>query len=73
MNSINKLRVDIASMRTLRGQMDQAITDTIAATRIIDAFRSPQQAGGGISGGGGGGVGGQQNVWLKNYAQFPLE
>lgn len=71
MNSINKLRVDIASMRTLRGQMDQAITDTIAATRIIDAFRSPQQAGGGISGGGVGG--GQQNVWLKNYAQFPLE
>lgn len=67
MNSINKLRVDIASMRTLRGQMDQAITDTIAATRIIDAFRSPQQAGGG------GGGGGQQNVWLKNYAQFPLE
>lgn len=59
MNSINKLRVDIASMRELRVQMDQAIQDTIAATRIVDAFRSPQA--------------GQQSVWLKNYANFPLE
>ena len=46
-------------MRALRVQMDQAIQDTIAATRIVDAFKSPQA--------------GQQSVWLKNYANFPLE
>lgn len=46
-------------MRELREKMDQAVQDTIAATRIIDAFKSPQSA--------------QQSVWLKNYAGFPLE
>ncbi|KAH8117918.1 hypothetical protein DFH11DRAFT_1541185 [Phellopilus nigrolimitatus] len=58
-NGINKLRADIASMRELRARMDQAVQDTIAATRIIDAFRSPQSA--------------QQGAWLKHYAAFPLE
>ncbi|THH08877.1 hypothetical protein EW145_g2412 [Phellinidium pouzarii] len=57
--SINKLRSDIASMRELRSRMDQAVQDTIATTRIIDAFKSPQSA--------------QQSMWLKNYSGFPLE
>ena len=46
-------------MRELREKMDQAVQDTIAATRVIDAFKSPQSP--------------QQSVWLKNYAGFPLE
>ncbi|KAL5486112.1 NUP49 [Sanghuangporus weigelae] len=63
-NSINKLRSDIAAMRELRGRMDQAVQDTIAATRIIDAFKASQSGQSAQS---------QQTVWLKNYAGFPLE
>lgn len=46
-------------MRDLRTKMDQAVQDTIAATRIIDAFKSPHSP--------------QQGIWLKTYAGFPLE
>ncbi|KAL5525678.1 hypothetical protein ACEPAG_7014 [Sanghuangporus baumii] len=63
-NSINKLRSDIAAMRELRARMDQAVQDTIAATRIIDAFKASQSGQSAQS---------QQTVWLKNYAGFPLE
>ncbi|OCB90073.1 hypothetical protein A7U60_g2737 [Sanghuangporus baumii] len=63
-NSINKLRSDIAAMRELRARMDQAVQDTIAATRIIDAFKASQS---------GQSTQSQQTVWLKNYAGFPLE
>jgi len=57
--TVTKLRADLASMRELRTNMDQSVHDTIAATRIIDAFKSPQSS--------------QQSVWLKNYAAFPME
>lgn len=59
MNSIANLREDIAAMRELRTKIDQAVQDTIAATRIMDAFKGPHGA--------------QQSAWLKNYANFPLE
>ena len=58
-NAINNLRTDIASVRELRAKMDQAVQDTIIATRIIDASRNPGQQ--------------QGSVYLKNYANFPLE
>jgi nucleoporin p58/p45 len=41
----------------LKAKVDQAVQDTIAATRIIDGFRNPQQ----------------NAANLKNYADFPLE
>ena len=46
-------------MRELRAKMDQSVQDTIIATRIIDANRNPGQP--------------QGSVYLKNYANFPLE
>ena len=46
--------------------MDQAVQDTIAATRTIDAFKASQS-------GQSSAAQSQQTVWLKNYAGFPLE
>ena len=57
--TVTKLRADLASMRELRTNMDQSVQDTIAATRIIDAFKAPRSS--------------QQSVWFKNYAAFPME
>lgn len=55
-------------MHELRARMDQAVQDTIAATRLIDAFRAPaQQTQQGQT------AQGQSTAWLKNYANFPLE
>jgi nucleoporin p58/p45 len=55
-------------MRELRTRVDQAVQDTIAATRLIDAFKAPaQQTQQGQL------VQGQSSTWLKNYAGFPLE
>jgi hypothetical protein len=42
-------------------KVEQAVQDTIVATRIVDGFKNPQGAGG--SGGG----------YLKDHAGFPLE
>lgn len=53
-------------MRELRVRMDQAVQDTIAATRTIDAFKASQS-------GQSSAAQSQQTVWLKNYAGFPLE
>jgi nucleoporin p58/p45 len=41
----------------LKAKVDQAVQDTIIATRIVDGFKNPQQNG----------------AYLKNYASFPLE
>jgi nucleoporin p58/p45 len=46
-------------MKDLKVKTEQAIQDTIIATRIIEGFRAPQ-------GGAGGG-------YLKDHASFPLE
>ena len=55
-------------MRELPTRMDQAVQDTIAATRLIDAFKAPaQQVQPGQS------TQGQSTAWLKQYATFPLE
>lgn len=41
----------------IKAKVDQAVQDTIIATRIVDGFKNPQQHG----------------AYLKNYASFPLE
>ncbi|KIJ16071.1 hypothetical protein PAXINDRAFT_168682 [Paxillus involutus ATCC 200175] len=51
------IQSDILFTKDLKTKTDQAVQDTIVATRIIDGFRNPQQNG----------------VYLKNYASFPLE
>lgn len=66
--NINHLRTDIIAMQELRSRMDQAVQDTIAATRLIDSFKAPAQPT----------QQGQLNqsqnaAWLKTYANFPLE
>lgn len=50
-------------MRELKARMDQAVQDTIAATRIIEVFKNPQNAHTHV----------QQSSSLKNHAGFPLE
>lgn len=51
------IQADAQFVRDLKAKTEQAVQDTIAATRIVDGFRNPQQHG----------------VYLKNYASFPLE
>ncbi|KAF8838064.1 hypothetical protein BDN67DRAFT_1070997 [Paxillus ammoniavirescens] len=51
------IQADVLFTKDLKTKTDQAVQDTIVATRIIDGFRNPQQNG----------------VYLKNYASFPLE
>ncbi|KIJ67027.1 hypothetical protein HYDPIDRAFT_26436 [Hydnomerulius pinastri MD-312] len=48
---------DVLFTKDLKAKTDQAVQDTIIATRIIDGFRNPQQNG----------------AFLKNHASFPLE
>lgn len=48
---------DALFTKDIKAKADQAVQDTIVATRIIDGFRNPQQNG----------------AYLKNHATFPLE
>ena len=57
MNIVSDLQSDVRHTHNLKAKTDQTVQDTIVATRIIDGFRNPQQHG----------------VYLKNYANFPLE
>ncbi|KAI5992077.1 hypothetical protein EDD15DRAFT_1026644 [Pisolithus albus] len=51
------IQADAQFVRDLKAKTEQAVQDTIAATRIVDGFKNPQQ----------------HAVYLKNYASFPLE
>ncbi|KAI6024730.1 hypothetical protein BKA83DRAFT_4251493 [Pisolithus microcarpus] len=51
------IQADAQYVRDLKAKTEQAVQDTIAATRIVDGFKNPQQ----------------HAVYLKNYASFPLE
>lgn len=51
------IQADAQFIRDLKTKTEQAVQDTIVATRIIDGFKNPQQHG----------------AYLKNYASFPLE
>ncbi|KAF8150710.1 hypothetical protein B0H34DRAFT_729934 [Crassisporium funariophilum] len=56
-NTATTLRNDHHLTQDLKAKVDQAVEDTIAATRIIDGFRNPQSG----------------NTYLKDHASFPLE
>ncbi|KAI0091102.1 hypothetical protein BDY19DRAFT_991682 [Irpex rosettiformis] len=56
-SAITILQNDVHQMRDLQTKTEQTVQDTVAATRIIDGFRNPQQNG----------------QHLKTYASFPLE
>lgn len=56
-NTTSLIRSDLQFTKDLKVKADQAVQDTIAATRVIDGFKNPQQNG----------------AYLKNYASFPLE
>ena len=51
------IQADAQFVKDLKTKTEQAVQDTIVATRIIDGFKNPQQHG----------------THLKNYASFPLE
>jgi nucleoporin p58/p45 len=51
------IRNDLHLTQDLKAKVDQAVEDTIVATRIIDGFRNPQSG----------------NTYLKDHASFPLE
>ncbi|KIK90626.1 hypothetical protein PAXRUDRAFT_151502, partial [Paxillus rubicundulus Ve08.2h10] len=57
LNVAATIQSDVLFTKDLKTKTDQAVQDTIVATRIIDGFRNPQQNG----------------IYLKNYASFPLE
>lgn len=56
-NTISIIQSDALFTRDIKAKTDQAVQDTIIATRIVDGFRNPQQNG----------------AYLKNHATFPLE
>lgn len=51
------IRSDLRHTEDLKAKVDQAVQDTIVASRIIDAFRSAQSG----------------TTYLKDHAGFPLE
>ena len=51
------IQSDALFTKDLKEKTDQAVQDTIIATRIVDGFKNPQQHG----------------IYLKNHASFPLE
>ena len=55
--AISVLRSDVQHTKDLKQRVDQAVQDTIVATRLVEGFRNPQQNG----------------QYLKTYANFPLE
>jgi len=56
-NASTAIRSDLHLTEDLKAKVDQAVEDTIVATRIIDGFRNPQGG----------------NTYLKDHAGFPLE
>lgn len=56
-NITSTIQSDALFTRDIKAKADQAVQDTIVATRIVDGFRNPQQHG----------------AYLKNHASFPLE
>jgi nucleoporin p58/p45 len=56
-NTSSIIQSDALFTRDIKSKADQAVQDTIVATRIVDGFRNPQQNG----------------AYLKNHATFPLE
>jgi len=56
-NTATTIRNDLHMTKDLKAKVDQAVEDTIVATRIIDGFRNPQSG----------------NTYLKDHATFPLE
>ncbi|PPR02616.1 hypothetical protein CVT24_002187 [Panaeolus cyanescens] len=56
-NTATTIRNDLHVTQDLKTKVDQAVEDTIVATRIIDGFRNPQSG----------------NTYLKDHAAFPLE
>ncbi|KAF9562002.1 hypothetical protein CPC08DRAFT_735374 [Agrocybe pediades] len=56
-NTATTIRNDLHLTNDLKSKVDQAVEDTIVATRIIDGFRNPQSG----------------NTYLKDHAAFPLE
>jgi nucleoporin p58/p45 len=54
---VTVLQNDVYHTQDVKAKVDQTAQDTIAATRIIDGFRNPQQNG----------------HFLKTHASFPLE
>ena len=53
----NTIRNDAHLTQDLKEKVDQAVQDTIVATRIIEGFKNPQSG----------------NTYLKDHASFPLE
>lgn len=53
----NTIRNDAHLTHDLKEKVDQAVQDTIVATRIIEGFKNPQSG----------------NNYLKDHASFPLE
>jgi nucleoporin p58/p45 len=56
-NTATIIRNDLHLTQDVKTKVDQAVEDTIVATRIIDGFRNPQSG----------------NTYLKDHASFPLE
>ena len=56
-NTATTMRNDLHLTQDLKDKVDQAVEDTIVATRIIDGFRNPQSG----------------NTYLKDHADFPME
>ncbi|PFH53148.1 hypothetical protein AMATHDRAFT_55609 [Amanita thiersii Skay4041] len=59
-NCSTTVRNDLHFMRDLKAKVDQAVEDTIVATRIVDGYRNPQAGGSGTG-------------YLKEHATFPFE
>jgi nucleoporin p58/p45 len=60
-NISTTIRNDLHFTNDIKGKVEQAVQDTIVATRIVDGFKNPQ------------GVGGSGGGYLKDHAGFPLE
>lgn len=56
-NTTSIIQSDLLFTKDIKAKAEQAVQDTIVATRIVDGFRNPQQNG----------------AYLKNHATFPLE
>ncbi|KIK10221.1 hypothetical protein K443DRAFT_670846 [Laccaria amethystina LaAM-08-1] len=56
-NIATTIRNDLHHTQDLKAKVDQAVEDTIIATRIIDGFRNPQSG----------------SSYLKDHARYPLE
>jgi hypothetical protein len=56
-NTTTAIRTDLHFTRDLKAKTDQAVQDTIVATRLVDGFRNPHA----------------NAAYLKDHAGFPLE